>query len=895
MLSSMMTELALRAAVNTSSRDLTDVTEKAESISDIAKKRVQGLVTSVSSSGGLEAEAIGLAVAGIAVGYVAIATQLGTLKDQRLRFDEERAAGIATFIIPENIEETELSEEEKAIKGFIELTMQEPSSFSKYLGIHDAVLSSDSSGKFYSVLPFYRMSEALGQPLASTKPLDRQRTAINLFFKSALPEAIADIDTSFQTDWKFFAFWESIFQGKNYLNNRRAPRFIIMCLSNLLWNLQHPVDLATGFPLGLTRCIEICRDVELYLNQLLNPDLPPYLTKISNSENELMSFMRRFEIYVKTLRAAYVEEQLHELNIEDITNSAHQTLRIMDKNVLKLIYKRHNPLSKTHEPDDKAADILADTITYLNVLLTENPNLIELLGPAPEWIPAATGVNTEPVTIIDVLIVFCHLSKSDREQYLAKFRRSNVASEIEFAKTLDNFRQKFVEPIKEVSKREIKTGVVSSAGGPHAVDLRTAQLIVPFAALVIEDYRTEVDTPTTYARAKNSQDTPGATKIYSGKQQVQAINLSAANGDGYYTWALSSFIEGSIEGSKKLDKEFFDKLPKYQYRMTQVAKLMDSVSELVQNYRSFLLQKSFQAFLLKCLSKVKSEYAALDERLDAADTKLAHNEHMSRTLKAILRPMMGDLNTSLDAFEAATKNFERVVSAPDFTDQQRQLLSTKLGFVMHQFKTLFDDDTGLAEFLDAPTTPSATVRSSLANIGTAPVSEFAPAPAPILVVPSPPVSSTHNANLRMVVLRKLVQDCYDALSFQSRLGRKGIILNELLAIIDGSDRFDDAQLKHVVMELTRVTASYRETWFFQAAYGQTRSAKALMTAIKDPVLNAELPLASIIFEQSEINVQLVTDAQIQQRLMRLRDANSSWQELSSTMRLDWPPTFHASN
>ena len=861
--SAAMTEWALRAAANKSAREITTEGGQADALKDLALQHVQGLGESLPNSNSTQAEAIGIAVAGVAVAYTAISMQLGRLKNQRLDFDKEREAGIATFMIPNNVEEVDLSCEEKVIKGFLDLTMKISSPFSKYLGIHSAELSTDSTGTFYSILPFYKMSEALGQPLASTKPLDRKRTAINSFFKSALPTFIAAIDTHFQTSWKFISFCQSAYEKKNYLNNLRAPRFIMMSLSNLLWNLQHPVDSETGFPLSLTRCIELCRAVELCLNQLLNPAAPPYLQNISNHENQLLSFMRRLEIYTKTLRAAYVEEQLHELNIEEITNSAHQTLRIMDTSVFKLIYKRHNLITNKHEPDEKAAETLADMITYLNELLSENSKIMDILGPVPAWIPSSTGINTPPATVIDVIIIFCHLSRHDRNRLLTRLDMSNKATEIEFAKTLREFGRKFVKPIKTVCRDELNVSPYSPQRKHQEAHILTARRLVPFITLVIEDYRIEVDTAETFKRAKISQETPGAMILYSGKQQAQAINLSAQKGGGYYIWALSPFAEGVTE---------LDKLPKYQYRMTQVTKLMDSVSELVLNYRSFLLQKSFQGFLLKCLSKVKAEYTDLDQRISEADNHLAHNnEDMSRSLQAILRPMTNDLNNSLDAFALATNNFERVVSAPDFTDQQRQLLSTKLGAISEQFSLLFSDDSGLAEFLDLPAMTSS--QSSIQNNVD---------PAPIVV------TAAEVLNEKMAVLKKLVGNCYEALSFQSRVGRKGQLLKELLTLMKNGRNLTEEHIKHVVMELTRVTASYRETWFFQAAYGQTSSAKVLIAAIKDPTLNAVLPLAAIIFGQSDINIKQVSDASVLRRLNNLRDSNHRWQEPSSTMRLDWP-------
>lgn len=874
--SSYVTELALRAAVNapSTSRSLTpEGGGQATSIRDTALQRAKAQLTAISDvssfTGNINAQtlAIEAAVAVVAVAYVAITHQLGVLDHKRLAFDQERQAGIATFMLPTNVEESSLSKEEKVIKGFLELIARNPS-FATYLGIHSADLAEVRRAKFHSILPFYRMSEALGQPVASLRPLDRQRTNINLFFRSALPDAIADIEMGFQTDWRFVAFWESIYQGKNYLNNRRAPRFIMMALSNLLWNLQHPVDPETGFPLSLNRCIEICRDVEMFLNQLLNPESSPYMETISDDENGLMTFLRKLEFYTKALRAAYAEEQLHGLNIEDITNSAHRVLRIMDQSLFKLIYKRYNPVTKKDEPDEKAAETLAHTVSYLNILLEQNPDLINAFRPsAVEPLPfldriyreVGAGLNIPPLTIIDVLIVFCHLSWYERDQLLAKIKKANLSSASEFANTLLKFDHHFVKPVKVISKEEL--GVTKFSPKFEEVGRLTASRLVPLITLVIEDYRIEVDTTRTYQKAKESINTP--KRVYSGKQQVQAINVSAQSKIGYYKWAIAPFAGGA---------EPLNELPVFQYRMTQVTKLMDSVAELVQNYRSFLQHRSFQAFLLKCLNKVKDENAALERRINEVDELLDHNERISRNLQGIIRPMTANLNASLESLTLATANFERVVSAPDFTDQQRQLLSTKLSAIAEQFSTLFAEDPGIAELIDA----APVVAPAQAAAGEAP----AAAPARL---PAGPVALV---DARMVVtLRDLVKRCYDGLSWQSKNGRKGLLLRELMSIIENKPNFTESQVKHVVMELIRVAASYRETWFFkQAAYGQTRAAQTLIAAVRDRRLNSRLPLASMIFNQEDITQ--VSDIQLMQQLGNLGQ-RKHWSVSSRGMRLSW--------
>ena len=232
---------------------------------------------------------------------------------------------------------------------------------------------------------------------------------------------------------------------------------------------------------------------------------------------------------------------------------------------------------------------------------------------------------------------------------------------------------------------------------------------------------------------------------------------------------------------------------------------------------------------------------------------------MSRGLQSILRPMTRDLTNSLDGFMLATNNFERIVSLPDFTENERQLLATKLSTVSNQFSLLFAQDSGITSLIDMPAIAL---------------------PSRVKTVIKPNFVEVR----KVVALKKLVEHCYNALSYQSSEGHKGSILRELLNLIEEKPTFNEKEIKHVIMELARVTASYRETWIFQAAYGNTRSARALIAAIKDPILNEILPLASIIFGQSNMNMMEVSDAQILHRLKNLREGNH-WQESSEKIKL----------
>jgi hypothetical protein len=843
-----VTEQALRGAVMRHySPDLSKVKDEGKALKEAVMDQAKPQGVQMNN---LQAEMIGLAVAGVAVAYTAVAYHLDKMEKARVAFEHELVAGVASFMIRNDKMRRDFSKQERAIYSFFELINNK--CFENYLGIHTAELTTDKSGTFYSVIPYYSMSQALPpDTLSSSKRLDKKRSAIGLFLKYYLSKVMTQFDISFQTESKLWSFCKSIIGGNNYLNDFRAARFIIVALANLLWNLEHLVDPITGYPLNTDRCIEICHLAEIFLKQLLDRESPPYLDDILSNEqlkNTLQSFIERLVFYTKALRSAYAEEQLHALNLHEISNSAHRTLRILDSCIYEIIYLRVNPLNKRAEPDKNAAGVLADWISNLTILLQQNPGLLAMLQPLPTWIPAAAGMNFPLATTVDLLILFSHVSSKEAAALHKNIEAHGVRSAKQLSYTLRQFQKDYVQPVRDLCKKELKgkKGFFSVLRKEEIGQL-TAQRLVPFISLLIADYRLEVDIEDQESLSPQ-HSLPSGQK--SGRQQVQAINATATQDTAYYQWKLSPFVGG---------EEGLNILPKSLYRLTQVTELMDNINDLVRNYRSFLMQKSFQDFLLDCLERIKKEITHLEEDVKRADTHLDRNEHISNGLQSILGPMIIELNNSLQAFSTATVHCEHIVNDPNFISRQRLVLDAKLTAIAQQYETLFKEQCVL-------------------TLGSA---SSSPAPTPVPETPQPVFVNVG----RILALHKLIHHCYDALSLQSKQGRKGTLMNNLLHWVEqNAEIISETQLQHVLKELARVVDAYRPTMFFQAKYAHTRSSSVLVAAIKDRQLNQLLPLA-ITFFDPQVNVQQISDDDLHRRLLSFGQ-RQGWEENGNRIQLN---------
>ncbi len=840
-----LAEQVLRATATATIKKKEVVEDQAQELSNYASSQAAKLGNSMQANGATLL--VATALAGIAISYVAVNCQLNAQRGKRLAFDKERVAGIATFTIPTNKMETALSHEERVIRDYMELMSQESNkSFASYLGVQTGSLENNKNAVLHATLPFYRLSEKLPQPLASNGLLDQVRKNIALFFTSAFPDSLANIDHDFQLGNPIVEFFESAYEQSNYLNDKAAPRFLMMSLANLLWNLQHPVD-ENGYPLTADECIELCYQVDVFLNEILRAGTPD-IASISDDDNQLLSFVRKVKTHVNALQRAYADKQARELNLDDVADSAYRSLLLMDTNIFKLLYKRYDPVLKKSKPDSKAAADMAYKIGYLNELLVELPDLLKEFEAFSDALPATAKDNNPPQTVVDTLIIFSHLTSDDKDKLIKKLKKLKVDAALEFAHTLAVFDEKFIHPIKVLTKKHLQ-GKNLLWPDKQLVATTTAARFIPFMTLIIEDFGVLVDTETSLQRAKDSTILgTGDIRIYSGQEQAAAINLEAAEGKQYYKWDLPFLLQLDKASSEKLKD-----LPKQQYRLTQVTKLLNNFNELVQSYRGFLRHKSFQDFSKKCLEQVEREFKALLEKVKDIDQSLSHDNLMRANLKTVIEPMTRQLKKSLDAFFIASKHSMQVLQLPHFTEQERELVATKINAVHEQFDTLFDLDSGISDLIgdnDAAVVKPAVVQNSFANTNT------------------------------VLELKDLVQQCHDAMSWQSQWGHKGKLLTDLLLEIKKKSNFTPAEIDEAVMRLVRVTSSYRATFFGQAAYGHTRSAKVLINAVKDKKLKNVLPLASILWQQpvantnkfNQLNNKLIAD-----RLTRLC-AKYKWEE-----------------
>lgn len=386
------------------------------------------------------------------------------------------------------------------------------------------------------------------------------------------------------------------------------------------------------------------------------------------------------------------------------------------------------------------------------------------------------------------------------------------------ASLLSRFNQRFILPL------ELQTHTHSLTLFPRQAELDRQDQdaggkLLPFITLLIATLQLNVDTQ---RQLENQQ-------FLSSKAQAQRINKEA------YEGGHSSYGGVEIEA----------------YRLLQLTILTKHIDNILNDYEDYQNNENFKRKVITCLNRLKSEYIKLDTNIEQLEGNLS-NLHML----SVLRPILGILNDSLGKFEAHVSHLLSLMSNASTSTREREHPDDRLLQFEALHQSLFSEESGFSDVLNPQ------------------ISSLNPQA-------SPQALSNQEQNnlesLRIFTLKKLCGDCHDAMSYWSRSGHKGELLRRILHDVGREPYMDEAQALVYLKDIIRVVSSYRQAWFFQAEYGETRSAQALISAMKSPQFNLVLPIKKALFGDTSVRLEVLTDDEFVARLQDIRK-KSIWEE-----------------
>ncbi len=748
---------------------------------------------------------------------------------KRLSFDREVISHIATMLVRQNIESIHYSNEEKLFQQFINLFHENgvESEVFPYLGIKKSRVRDDSigvDGDFYSVSEFYEMSRMIEQPLVSDLPSAKTCRAISLFFRTQLRIFLDEIYNEFKARWRVFDVIRALRKGKTFLYGLMVRRFIIISLSNLLWSLQYPVDTESGYSLGLDKKISLCTISLTLINRLLDKKHEPDISKLG-PDNSLMNFVRQVEIYLRELSDSFEEEKLKSLNMKEITSKSQATARVLNENIFKLIYKKEGN-----------TEYLANQVYYLNLLLKNNK---EIASEFSKFDIQSSEKNNPPKTVIDVLIVFSHLSSKQRERIVNKLSRSKFTSKQAFGRTLKEIDETFIEPIAESCLKAIEEGNLSAKASE--IDKVAALRFLPLLSLVVLDYRVEVDYDET-SRSKRIAK-KNETEFHTGHEQIETISRIAYGNErnlaDRYTWDLSPYLQ-----LHKKIIQHINQLPRRQYKLGQLTTLLDSLQAFISQYKTFLLYPKFKEFVIESLNLISIEFSSLKRTLDELDDKIKADTNEDRSVVDTIRTMDQSLMSKIDVFKTSIDNLNSKVNSADFEDNLKEDMISRLSELKEKFSDAFGrQQLGMVSILEeaSPILKKKTMMTGSFRENSATPLEEEP-------------DEAECKPREIIALTNLVNKCLWNLSSQSQYSKKGQLLRQLLHDLSKKKTVKKEDARKIISELARVTCAYQRNLFlFHKEYANTRSGNILITEINRSISNQRLPTAELLFGKAGLD------------------------------------------
>jgi hypothetical protein len=799
--------------------------------------------------------------------YDCVSEKIHTAQEKNDALTNEIESEFASFRVPKR---GKLSREERSMKAFYELADKAETPYLvRYLGITKKEPKESTGEIYYRVLPLFKVSKDASQPLASPSMLDEVRTDINLFLSVEVPEVLGVLEVMFRKSSA------SAIPFQSTPEKTQLARIFILALCRLLWALSYQIDLKDGTPSTTKRCFERCSRAQIYLNSILNSSKAPCLSNETKDDKCLINFIRSTDDLIKDLRHAYATEQLHELNMENLTNSVYKSLDILTKGIFTLLYRRHDLGEKKYLPDETAASSIKKDLAALTRLLKPDDSRLEPFRKYAFRVPDVDFLNKKATTLIDVLIIFCHLPHSDRKKLMDELnaRRNEEGSEVEWstqlARRLKIFEKHFITPVEypgEVYQDSsepfnphsfFSTASRSSSSQDRA---RSAgRKLIPFLTLLMATrFSTAyVLSGEQLARAEGSDDNyldPSIEIHRSGWQQLQAINEQAKNQakkdkdkenkeeSAYFSCRMSSFIYDSADINPQLDI-----LPELHERMRGLALLLELVFKM---HKQLSKNQIFHDFFIECLDWVRNEHTRLGKVI--AQLKTKSRDGVNRYIQGILLPMELDLIKNFKEIQQAVKDSKRTVTDSRFMERIEDNSAKDIEDIHKLVGKLFNKDSQLLQLI-SPKNNHVSTRSG-----------FIPALTSRSLSRS---SSDENKALQKYALQELMEHSYQSMSYISRFySTKGPLLNALIAEVSLKSVLSDQELHEYLEKLIRIASSYRKTWFFplaEARYGATGTMKkAILPAMQNARINAILPFSSVIFNGNNADLTLMTNEKI---------------------------------
>jgi hypothetical protein len=421
-----------------------------------------------------------------------------------------------------------------------------------------------------------------------------------------------------------------------------------------------------------------------------------------------------------------------------------------------------------------------------------------------------------------------HTPSNQRRKIQQRIKQEKAEVYQELFLIVQNLEEQFLHPFEKLMERQCPKS------HPNLRQQWMAQYFLALISLIMECFTIFNDTRSKTADSASLSD----------KAQRQIILEIAASQDEnrYYRWSMTLFLQKQAGSSR----EKLDALLCELNHMHMMTELLDKLGSMVLENKILLLEKNFQTTLMDTLKKIREAYRQLNLRLNTIEDAMNQDESIQRNEKRILQPMLDDVEMTLETIQKSIAQVSEIINHPLFSEKQQQAIAKQMQDVQNQFRSIFGSDIHLS------TLPMLRVQ----NLG-----------------------AQENLSAEKQACIKLIEICYQEMSTLSKYHPKGQSLIELKKNVQSTCIYTKTELKRDFLKLIEISSSPRANYFFQAAYGQTRSAKALIKSLLDPAFKLRKPFLELLFEPEFKDLNHLSETELIERLNQLQ-AQYQWPRLA---------------
>ena len=606
---------AFTSAVLGGENDLDKVVDAAAEAENF-KHRVQALLPdSQLSNAALAGGVLVASVAAVAAIGFAIHGRLQSVDDERANFWEMVKRNSVGFLVLES--ESDRNPYGNYVAEFIRRLEENPRLYA-LSGLKRKTVDTESTkGTLYiaSCIPDMPFIARLAQPEDDGDHIDESLQFLMFFLYSKLGSLLKK--TRSHVKDKFLNDINMFFKGREHVQWVNSTGLVGVISANIALAIGFGVKPNSNTLYTFAELKQICEEFRSYLLNMRGDLIPAFkdnrhaLCESAELDEVILQLTER----INHLGIAYSKKLQNDLNLGDLVSSSYALLHNTTRPIRRLLY----PGGRLENPAEFFTDLI-NLKTEIELYPDLLSRLVRKLN-MQDFDVNACQVNSTPVTVMDLLVIYANNFRSNREAALKKFKREQDKT---FVDILRDFDKNYIQPVED------NTGSYNMFGHSNVQTINpAAEFLICFISLMLESHNVSL-------LDKREQ-------FKSSNEQAAEFLLKALGDNARYRF--SYFFNDKIF---KLDwKEYF----RAQINLLFEIRHLSFITTLTNANQRYLQRADFQRFLLQRLARLRvarQNFSREKDLLIARGQRLAQQSKFESIIVSEINAEVPQKNVNLE-------------------------------------------------------------------------------------------------------------------------------------------------------------------------------------------------------------------------------------------------------